>query len=337
MPLHRFLLLTLCCLPAVLQAQDVHFSQFHNAPQLLNPALTAAYAPDHRIAAQYRTQWSAVPVPYETLTADYSRKVSLPFGEAGHHLGVGGNFLYDQAGDGQLSWLQIALRAAFHLQLRDGHQVSAGIHSRIGQRSLQPGAFQFGDQFTDSFFDPQAPSAENFGQVNSGFASLGAGLSWHYRAESSRTQLWAGAGADHLNQPSITFLGEAEVPVPIRLNLHAMGQIELNELWGLSVRLLGQSQGSYREFMGIGGLRYHFTEWVDFPLAVQLSGGYRLSDAVVGMLEVYYRQWQFGLSYDINTSPFRAATNRRGGLELSAAYFITEVKPPKGFKACPVF
>ncbi len=337
MPLHRLLLLLPLYLPALLPAQDVHFSQFHNAPQLFNPALTAAYAPDHRIAAQYRSQWSAVPVPYETLTADYSRKVSLPFWEEGHHLGLGGNFLYDQAGDGQLSWLQIALRAAFHLQLEDGHQLSAGVHARVGQRALQPGAYQFGDQFTDSFFDPKTPSGENFNQMNSGFTSLGAGLSWHYRDERSRTQLWAGIGADHLNQPSIAFMEEAEAPVPMRLNLQAMGQIELNEIWDLSVRLLGQNQGSYREFLGIAGMRYHFTDWVDFPLAVQLSGGYRLSDAAIGMLEVYYRQWRFGLSYDINTSPFRAATNRRGGLELAAAYFITEVKPPKGFKACPVF
>lgn len=330
------LVAALLCLPALATAQDVHFTQFHNAPQLLNPALTAAYAPDHRLAANYRTQWSSVPVPYETLSADYSRKWALPF-EDGQHLGLGGHFLYDQAGDGQLTWLQIALRAALHWPLEDGHQISAGLQARVGQRTLQPGAFQFGDQFVDNFFDPQNATAENLNGLTSGFASLGAGVNWYYQDRYSRTQLWAGIGSDHLNRPVITFLENDEVSVPIRLNMHAMGLIEANDLWDISVRLLAQNQGSYREFVGLAGARYHFTDWVDFPLSVQLSGGYRWSDAAVAMLEVYYEQWQLGLSYDINTSPFQNATNRRGGLELSLAYFITDVKPPKGFKACPIF
>jgi type IX secretion system PorP/SprF family membrane protein len=326
----------LLCLSLWLPAQDVHFSQFHNAPQVLNPALTAAFKADHRLAANYRTQWSSVPVPYETLSADYSRKLALPF-EDGHHLGIGGSFLYDQAGDGQLTWLQIALRAALHWQLEDGHQISAGLQARVGQRTLQQGAFQFGDQFTDNFFDPQAASAEDLNGLSSGFASLGAGLNWHYRDNYSRTQLWAGIGSDHLNRPVIRFLENNDTSVPIRLNVHAMGDIEMNDLWDLSLRFLVQNQGSYREFIGLAGARYHLTDWVDFPLAVQLSSGYRWADAAIVMLEVYYAQWQFGLSYDINTSPFQNATNRRGGLELSVAYFITEVKPPKGFKACPIF
>lgn len=331
-----FYIVALLGLPGLSAAQDVHFSQFHNAPQQLNPAMTAAYAPDHRLAANYRTQWASVPVPYETLSADYSRKWALPF-EAVPYLGLGGNFLYDQAGDGQLTWLQVALRAALHWPLGDGHQISAGLQAKVGQRTLQSGAFQFGDQFVDNFFDPQSTTAESLNGLTSGFSSLSAGVNWYYQDRYSRTQLWAGASSDHLNRPVITFLENEDISVPIRLNVHAIGDIELNGLWDLSVRLLAQNQGSYREFLGLAGARYHLTDWVDFPLAVQFSGGYRWSDAAVAMLEVYYEQWQFGLSYDINTSPFRNATNRRGGIELSLAYFITEVKPPKGFKACPIF
>lgn len=318
----------------MLPAQDLHFTQFHNAPQSLNPALSGAYTADHRFGANYRTQWQSVPVPYETLAASYSRKVAGP---GAHELGLGGYLLYDQAGDGQLSWLQIALSAAFHLRLSEAHRLSAGLQARLGQRSFQPGAFRFGDQFADNFFDPLSPSAELLPNNSANFSSLGAGLNWRYAADYSRTQLWAGIGSAHLNEPRMSFLAEEGVRIPRLFNVHAMGWVELQPDWDFAFSLLGQRQGSYRELLGLAGARYHLDALTGLPLAVQLSAGYRLSDAALIALALFYREWRFGLSYDINTSPFRQATNGRGGAELSLQYLITEVKPPKAFKACPIF
>lgn len=320
------------CLPG----QDLHFSQFQNTPQQLNPALAGAYRPDHRFGANYRSQWQSVPVAYETLSAGYSRKVTLP--KLNDHLfGMGAHFVYDQAGDGQLSWAQVSFSVAYHLQLSDEQTLSAGVQARLGQRTLQPGAFQFGDQFADNFFDPQAPSAEVLSRTTSGYSSIGAGLSWRYADPSSRTEILVGLGSAHLNQPTLSFLETEAVPLPILLNAHATGVLELNDVWDFAVYVLGQRQGSYREAVGLAGGRYHLDAFTGWPLAVQLSGGYRLSDAAIVMLELFYREWRLGLSYDINTSPFRQATNGRGGVELSLQYFITEVKPPASFKACPVF
>jgi len=330
------LLLPFLLLSCVLLAQDLHFSQFRNAPQQINPALAGAYRPDQRFGANYRSQWQSVPVAYETIAAGYSRKVRLP--KLRNHLfGAGAHFLYDQAGDGQLSWVQVGLSLAYHLQLSEEQTLSAGIQGRFGQRTLQPGAFQFGDQFTDNFFDPTTPSAEVLPRTAAGYSSLGAGVNYRYADTRSRTEINAGIGSAHLNQPSLSFLENEAVPLPILVNLHVTGVVELNETWDLAAYLLGQRQGSYREIVGLAGGRYHLNELTDLPLALQLSGGYRLSDAAIVLLEVFYRDWRLGLSYDINTSPFRQATNGRGGTELSLQYFITEVKPPKAFKACPVF
>lgn len=330
------LLLLLVFVSSLLTAQDLHFSQFHNAPQQLNPALAGAYQADHRFGANYRSQWQSVPVAYETLSAGYSRKFTLPKLKS-HLFGAGAHFLYDQAGDGQLSWAQVSFSLAYHLTLSDEQTLSAGAQGRFGQRTLQPGVFQFGDQFTDSFFDPQAPSAEVLARTVSGYSSFGAGLNWRYANPRSRTEILAGFGSAHLNRPTLSFLESEAVPLPLLLNFHAQGLIELDEVWDLSVHLLGQRQGSYREIVALAGARYHLTELTSLPLAVQLSGGYRLSDAAIVVLEIFYREWRLGLSYDVNTSPFRQATNGRGGAELSLQYFITEVKPPEVFKACPVF
>lgn len=333
----RKILSLLFLLPAfLLPAQDLHFSQFHNAPQQLNPALAGAYGPDHRFGANYRSQWQSVPVAYETVSAGYSRKARLPKLKQ-HLFGLGAHFVYDQAGDGQLSWLQLSLSLAYHLELNDEHTLSAGLQGRFGQRGVQPGAFQFGDQFTDSFFDPQTPSAEVLERAAAGYASLGAGFNWRYADRYSRTEIRAGLGSAHLNRPALSFLEEEAVPLPVLLNAYASGVVEVEGRWDLVLHLLGQRQGSYREIVGLAGGRYHLEELTGLPLAVQLSGGYRLSDAVILLAEIYYRDWRLGLSYDINTSPFRQATNGRGGAELSLQYYITEVKPPEAFKACPIF
>ena len=330
------ILLPLIFLCSFLAAQDLHFSQFHNAPQQLNPALAGAYRADHRFGANYRSQWQSVPVAYETISAGYSRKLRFPKLKE-HLFGLGAHFVYDQAGDGQLSWIQITLSGAYHLELSDEQTLSAGVQARLGQRTLQPGAFQFGDQFTDNFFDPTAPSAEVFSKTAAGYNSFGAGVNWRYADQNSRTEVLSGIGGAHFNQPTLSFLEEEAVPLPILLNVHAVALYELNDLWDLSFRALFQRQGSYREAIGMTGARFHLNELTGKPLAVQLSGGYRLNDAAIVMLEFFIQDWRLGISYDINTSPFRQATNGRGGTELSLQYFITEVKPPKAFKACPVF
>ena len=67
---------TLLCLSVMLLmqqqsiAQSIHFSQYYNAPMLLNPANTALMPEnDYRLGINYRNQWASIPVPYNTFSA----------------------------------------------------------------------------------------------------------------------------------------------------------------------------------------------------------------------------------------------------------------------------
>jgi len=78
-------------------AQDVHFTQFYNAPANINPALTGAFVGDTRYAANFRNQWRKVPVNYLTFAGTYDTRLKpnvIKFGE----LAIGGHFHYDIAG-----------------------------------------------------------------------------------------------------------------------------------------------------------------------------------------------------------------------------------------------
>src|ERR1700679_3781535 len=81
--------------------QSIHFSQYYNAPMLLNPANTALMPDyDYRFGMNYRNQWAAVPVPYNTFSAFADFKVGGNKNNETHNnwLGLGLAFFNDKAG-----------------------------------------------------------------------------------------------------------------------------------------------------------------------------------------------------------------------------------------------
>ena len=64
----------------------------------------------------------------------------------------------------------------------------------------------------------------------------------------------------------------------------------------------------------------------------------RARDAVVFRFGYTHKTLQSGIAYDINTSKFTAATNRRGAFEIFVNYVIS--RKPSNFvkkRVCPVF
>ena len=59
-------------------AQDIHFSQFFEAPLYRNPALAGIVNADVRVQTVYRSQWNSIANAYKTtsLNAEYKLPVS---------------------------------------------------------------------------------------------------------------------------------------------------------------------------------------------------------------------------------------------------------------------
>src|SRR6187200_2779233 len=86
-------------------SQDIHFSQFFEAPLLRNPALAGIFSGDMRLQAVYRTQWQSVTVPYQT--GSFNGEFKLPVGKGDDFLTVAGEVLYDKAGTVAMSQTHI--------------------------------------------------------------------------------------------------------------------------------------------------------------------------------------------------------------------------------------
>src|SRR6266478_9041348 len=86
-------------------AQDLHFSQFFEAPLLRNPALAGIFTGDYRIQGVYRDQWNSFTNAYRTgsLNGEYK----LPVGRTDDFLTLGMQILYDKAGSAGLTSTQV--------------------------------------------------------------------------------------------------------------------------------------------------------------------------------------------------------------------------------------
>lgn len=311
-------------------AQDLHFSQFYHNPLHLNPALTGVFRGDFRAACSYRSQWSSVPVPYRTFsgTVDWkSLKRDLNL------LSLGFQLQHDRAGDAALTWTQVGATASAAHALGERQALSAGLGLAVVQRGFDISKLTFRNQWSGDEFVAALPTGESFDK-NSGFSpTLSAGLNWHYAPPNTHTHLNAGLGVLHLNRPNIHFRDDIAQKLPMRLTLIFNAALQLGEFTDIVAFGAAQRMSKAREIIAGGGLRRVLSD----DTAVQFSLATRLGDALIPAVQMEWREWTAGLSYDWNTSAFDIATGGRGGVEIAVVYRPLPVPPMRAFKACPVF
>src|SRR5215211_3994607 len=81
-------------------SQDIHFSQFFEAPLYRNPALAGIVNADVRVQTVYRSQWNSIANAYKTtsLNAEYKLPVA-----GDDYLTIGMQFFHDKAGTTNLT------------------------------------------------------------------------------------------------------------------------------------------------------------------------------------------------------------------------------------------
>ena len=319
-----------------LSAQDLHFSQFYNNPLNLNPALTGVFSGDQRFSGAYRSQWASVPIPYLTFSASYDQKFALP-GMRNSRFGGGLLFNYDRAGDAGLNWMQLGLNLAYTQKLSDNIFLTAGAQAQAGQRAFDPQRLYFDEQYNGDIFDPGLPNFESFLQTAAGYVDYSAGINGLFQSSLTRTSVHVGAAYRHINQPEIRFYSNSGLSLAPLTSTYLIAAVQVGPAVDWTFASAAQFQGPYREFVSGTGVRYYLAQEPGRSLALGAGAAYRVGDAMIAHLELYVQNWRFGMSYDINTSPFRMATMRNGGPEITLQYIIHKVQAPEIFKACPIF
>lgn len=316
-----------------LQAQDIHYSQFGNSPLNVSPALTGAFDGDTRFGANFRSQWVSNPVGYTQFTGFMDMKIVRKKLEDKPFTPWAGGLIfdYDRAGDSRMNLLQLGASGSYTLGLGQRSGLIIGGMLSGTQRALDTSILRFGDQYNGK--DPVTGTDEFFPTQSKLFASIDAGLTYRFKAIKKRTALNLGVGAFHLNTPKRNFFDEIKNELPRRWSFFVLSTWQLIDHLDLTLNAHHQFQGVYTETILSAGLPIHLTTARAKELAIEPGIKWRIDDAIIPFVLIHYKQWQAGLSYDINTSAFTAATINRGGPEFSLIYIF---KRPRETPFCPL-
>ncbi len=322
-------LLTLLQVKSVAQV-DPHFSQYYAYPLYLNPAFTGVIDGDYRATAIYKNQWLSVGKPYST--AGLSLDMTTISG-----LNIGLNILQQTAGDGGYRYTQGSISVSYqglHFDA-DGYQrVIFGLQAGFINRRFDISKLRFGDQWTPGIrVDPTMPTNEVFSKVSASAVDNAAGIAYADDRPDNKVNVFAGFSICHLTQPEDPFLVSGEKrKLPYRYTLHGGARIRFENGTSLTPHFIYMRQGNAEE-RTFGFFMQKPTSRED----VYLLGGasYRYKDAILPYAGLKYRNVQFGLSYDANTSTLGRSVAFTNSFELSITVIGKRREGGRRYFECP--
>lgn len=332
------LLLILVVAGKTFYGQDPNFSQFFVSPLTLNPALTGKFEGDLRIAGNYRNQWPSINNAYKTATVSADAAVMKNRLGAIDRWGVGVLALTDKTGNGILNNNYLALSTAYHKGIdEDGyHQIGVGFQGVFAQSKLDGTRLQLGDQLTtdgtweNPSNDPLSNRVliKNYFDVSAGILYNGATNDWN--------NFYAGVSMYHINKPKESFSDMLFYLNP-RYTLQAGGSFLITPSTYLHLSALHSNQAKSVNTVFGGAVAFNLTNDTYHPTSLYLGSWLRWKDGIIPYVGLELNEFRFGMSYDINTSSLKPASNMRGGVELSLIYIKQRADRSGRNIRCPKF
>jgi type IX secretion system PorP/SprF family membrane protein len=316
--------------------QDLHFSQFDGSLLNLSPAFTGFFNGDYRVGAIYRSQWQIVPVPYSTFSMAGEARLK-PKNFVKDMVGVGITFNSDRAGDLRYGTSQLYASGNYiFLGTPDSSLlISAGMNIGWCQVGFDYDQATFDNQFDGLKYNKSTASNEKFDWTKYNYADVNFGFGAQYILN-QKHKFNYGLGLHHITNPVITYQGNTLSRLDFKLVNYLGYTKPINENTDIIAQALISKQGKYYEFIPHASLKYYLNK--DLNQAILGGLCLRTRDAIIFRMGYHYKTMQSGIAYDITTSKFTAATNRRGAFEIFINY-IFKNKP--GYiskkRSCPVF
>jgi type IX secretion system PorP/SprF family membrane protein len=339
------LLCLACCLPGKIQAQDPAFSQFFASPLTLNPALTGKFSGIVRVAGNYRNQWPQINNAFITSTISVDGNILTNKITNGDAWGVGLMAMTDRTANGTLTSNYVSLSTSYQKALDENgwNQIGVGFQGTYASKRLDGTKLTFEDQL-DQQGGWTLPSSEAISghQIDLSYFDLNVGVLFNGSTDGNNNY-YLGASAYHILQPTESFTGNSSYTLHPRYTVHG----------GYSFPL---SQSSNDNFIHLSGLYSNQSGAVDAelggawsytlnnddanqPINLYLGTWVRfsnLTDAIIPYIGLDISSFTLGMSYDVNVSSLKSASESQGGIEISLIYIK---KPSDGRKTipCPKF
>ena len=322
-------------------SQDIHFSQFNEAPLLRNPALAGLFSGDVRLQSVYRTQWQSVTVPYQTTSLNGEYKLHV--GNSEDYMTVGAQIMYDRAGTVAMTATHVLPAVNYHKSLSEDRNMylSLGFMGGMVQRRFDRSKVTTNNQFDGVTYNPGAADGESFDKASYSYFDGTAGLSFNTQVnDNPDNNIFAGIAYHHFNKPSnVGFYTNGKTTLTPKWVYSAGARVATSEFSYVTFHGDYSKQGSFTETIGGAIYTYKLDSEVDPKYLIHGGVFMRMKDAIIPVAKIEMRPLAVSVSYDANTSKLSSATSGRGGFELALSYqtFLERNTTSRNALRCPRF
>jgi type IX secretion system PorP/SprF family membrane protein len=331
-----------CGSAAGLYGQDIHLSQFFEAPLWRNPSLAGIFTGDIRFQGVYRTQWGSVTVPYQT--GSFNGEYKMPVGQSNDFLTIGAQLMYDKAGTTNFTTTHLLPAINYHKALSEQHNtyLSLGFMGGFVQRSIDRSKMTTNSQWDGSGYNPSLDINESLTNYNLKYGDASVGMSLNSGIGGSEyDNFFVGVAYHHFNRPKNSFYRNPDIELQAKW-VYSLGvRLGITPATYLTIQADHNRQGAYQETLAgaMVGIALQGYDFNDSHYNIHLGGFVRWRDAIIPVVKVDYKPFAVAFSYDVNTSQLKAASQSRGGFEISITYqgFFDRDNSTKNAVLCPRF
>jgi len=320
-------------------SQDLHFSQFFEAPLLRNPSLAGIFSGDYRVQGVYRDQWNSVTDGYRT--GSFNAEYKMPIGSGNDFITTGLQVLYDKAGTVGLTTSEFLPALNYHKSLSDQKTMylSLGFMGGLVQKMIDRSKITTNNQFDGNAYNPSLADGEAFPTPNISYFDGSFGMSFNTTfGEDQLNSLYFGAAYHHFNRPKNSFYQDASELDPKYVYSGGV-KLNIDDDSYFTIQADYSRQGTFTET--IGGVMYSFKlgDGDPPPYVLNLGTYLRWGDAIIPVVKLEMNNLAIAISYDVNVSQLRTVSEGRGGVELSISYvgFLDRQNSSKYKMLCPHF
>ncbi len=331
------ILLILSLFSTAALAQDPHFSQFFASPLTLNPAYTGKFNGLVRASGNYRDQWPEISKAFVTSTLAIDAPIFK--GRLNEHdtWGLGVMALTDRTANGVLNSNFFTVSTAYHKALdEDGyHQLGVGFQGSYASKRLDGSQLNFENELAldGTWTNPSGEAIDNT-RIGVHYFDFNAGIIYS-GSTTGDNNFYGGVSVYHINRPQENFTNGYYTLQP-RVTIHGGGYFPTGEATTLHLSAQHSRQAGAFETLVGGALAMTLNNDFDRPTSVYAGTWYRWKDALIPYIGLEWNDFRLGITYDVNTSSLKTASQRRGGIELSLIYIKRRSDGGKDIP-CPKF
>lgn len=328
---YGWFLLLLTTLPAI--GQDPHYSQFYASPMTLNPAMTGLFSGNVRVASTYRNQWQSVSTPFTTASIAADFQVLRTMVNERDLMGFGIMGLMDMSNNRGLKSNYLTASLAYNktLDYNAFHKLGVGFQATLATKRVDYNRFTFSRQFTPLGFDPSLSNGEPINGFSINYPTFSTGLIYSGMNHNDH-QWYFGGSYYHFNRPNEAFSG-FESRLPTRTTVHGGYNFPATDVSRIYFSGL-YMKSALAEEKTFGFVFESILPNPVYETSIYTGVYYRVADAIVPHVGFNTGRMQVGMSYDINFSRLKTASQGRGGFELTLQMKFREEESRHNLPPC---